>query len=112
MKNRYMIKGLSILIILAAFAIASVIPAMATTHKTFQMRGKITAVDVTSHTVVINVPIGKKKVFTVAGPLASNALLRKDHRNVTLKDFHKGESVSVKWQYTKEGHLIKALIAR
>ncbi len=91
------------------FVFVWALPAAAATPRIFQMKGKITAVDTKAQTVVINVPLGKKGIFTVAGPLAADAVLKKDGKKAALKDFHKGEEVVVRWQYTKSGHLIKGL---
>ena len=106
--SQKLIALLSVSLLILAWAV----PVMATTPRVYQMRGKITAVDVEANTVVINVPIGKKGIFTVAGPLATNAVLKKGGEKVALKDFHKGEWVTVRWQYTKSGHLIRELRAK
>ena len=106
MKRRGVFKRLLVLVALTAFMAVSTSPAMASGAKIYQMRGKITAVDVVDHTVVIDVPIAKNKIFTVAGPLATDATLKKGSRDATLKDFHEGEWVTVTWQPTESGHLI------
>ncbi len=112
MKKRGFLKGLFALVALAAFIAVSAPPAMASGTQIYRMRGKITAVDVADNTVVIDVPVAKNKIFTVAGPLATDATLKKGSRDVTLKDFHEGEWVTVKWQPTESGHLIKGLIGK
>ena len=53
------------------------IPTMSAAAETYKMKGKITAIDTKDHTVVVNVHIEKGKFYTVAGPLAPNAVLKK-----------------------------------
>ena len=78
----------------------------------YKMEGKITAIDIPDNTVVINVPITRNDIFTVAGPLAKNAVLKKDDKKATLGDFKVGERVIVEWTPTSQGHLIKKLMSR
>jgi len=75
----------------------------------YEMRGKISAVEPTEHTVVIEVPMEDGKLFTVGGPLAANATVRKGGHGATLADFSPGEEVTVKWKSIKTGHLILIL---
>ena len=113
MRARKLFRSVGTVITVALLLAAWCVPAVAATPRVYVMKGKITAVDVPDHTVVINVPLGKKGVFTVAGPLAPNATLKKgSEQNVTLKDFHKGEWVTVKWQHTDSGHLILSLMGK
>jgi hypothetical protein len=79
--------------------------------KVYTMSGKITAVDVADNTVVIACPEGKK-MFTVAGPLDSKALLKKGGKVSKLEDFKAGEQVQVKWKTVSDGHLILMLEAK
>ncbi|MBW1677629.1 MAG: hypothetical protein JRJ79_13770 [Deltaproteobacteria bacterium] len=44
-------------------------------EKIYQMKGEITAIESAYNTVVIEVPMGKR-MFTVAGPLSSEAILK------------------------------------
>jgi len=63
-KGQHFIKSVALLSsLLLIFAWA--VPAAAATPRIFQMKGKITAVDTQAQTVVINVPLGKKEIFTV-----------------------------------------------
>ncbi len=113
MRKRGWIKGGMAILAVAFFLGTWVLPVTASAPRVYVMRGKIVAVDVPDNTVVVNVPLEKKEIFTVAGPLAPDAVLKKGAaRNVTLKDFHEGEWVTVKWQHTQDGHLIKALIGK
>lgn len=80
-------------------------------EKTYIMSGEITAIDTACKTVVIDVPL-QKGVFTVAGPLAPDAVLKQDGQSARLSDFKVGEKVSVKWRSTADGHLIEALKSR
>jgi hypothetical protein len=77
----------------------------------YVMSGKVKAVDLQYDTAVIDCHEGKK-IFTVAGPLAPKAELRKGGKPAHLKDFEEGESVSVKWKAVPEGHLILMLTAK
>ena len=63
------------------------------------------------NTVVIEVPV-QGRLFTVAGPLSSEAILRKSGRPATLTDFVIGDQVTVKWRATDKGHIIEMLEAR
>ena len=77
----------------------------------FLMSGKIQALDLQHDTAVIDCPVGGK-IFTVGGPLAPKAVLKKGGKAAQLKDFRQGEAVSVKWKAVPEGHLILMLSAK
>jgi hypothetical protein len=79
--------------------------------KTYNMTGKISAIDMAYKTVVIEVPMASK-IFTVAGPLAPDAKLTKNMQPVSLNDFMVGERVTVKWHSTPQGHVIDRLAAK
>ncbi len=80
--------------------------------RVYEMEGRITAIDLNAQTVVVNVPMGRKNIFTVAGPLAKDAVLKRDHKKATLAEFRVGERVLVAWVSTYQGHLIKRLELR
>ena len=71
-------------------------------------KGKITAIDIDSNTVVVEASLGGK-TYTVGGPISSHAVLRKASRPAALADFVIGDIVTVKWGITKEGYIIEAL---
>lgn len=79
------------------------------------MVGEITAIDLMNKTVVVEVPVGKtafgEQLFTVGGPLASDAELIKGSRSAKLGDFKVGDRVTVKWKPIETGHLILSLQA-
>ena len=77
-------------------------------EKIYQMKGEITAIESAYNTVVIEVPMGKR-MFTVAGPLSSEAILKKGGQCVGLTDFVVGDQVTVKWRGTDKGHIIEML---
>ena len=77
----------------------------------FVMSGKVKAAEAQYHTAVVECPV-KGQMFTVAGPLAPNAVLKKGGKSAQLNDFKEGEHVQVKWQATKSGHLILMLAAK
>lgn len=79
--------------------------------ETYNMTGKITAIDLGYQTVVINCPVGSQ-IFTVGGPLAANAKLSKNNKMVSLNDFKVGERVAVKWHSTPQGHVIDRLVSK
>lgn len=79
-------------------------------ERAYAMTGKISAIDPQSHTIVINVHEGKQ-IFTVAGPLSPNAVLKQGGRKVALNNFKLGECVNVKWDATKGGQIITTLIS-
>jgi hypothetical protein len=74
----------------------------------FLMKGKVTAVDVPHHTVVIEVPMVEKR-FTVGGPLSRDAVLTRKGHPAKLGDFRAGDPVSVVWHAAPEGHVIDKL---
>ena len=80
-------------------------------EKVYQMRGEITAIAVAYNTVVIEVPVGNK-MFTVGGPLSSDAVLKKGGQPASLGDFAVGEQVTVRWTSTDKGHIIQMLKGR
>ena len=77
-------------------------------EKIYQMKGEITAIESAYNTVVIEVPMGKR-MFTVAGPLSSEAILKRGGQCVGLTDFVVGDQVTVKWKATDKGHIIEML---
>ncbi|MEJ2164657.1 MAG: hypothetical protein P8X90_03945 [Desulfobacterales bacterium] len=77
----------------------------------FVMSGTLTAAVPEYNTAVIECPVGGQ-MFTVAGPLAHKAVLKKGGKSVQLQDFKEGEKVKVKWQATENGHLILMLAAK
>jgi hypothetical protein len=79
--------------------------------KSYTMTGKISAINLSHRTVVIEVPM-VSKMFTVGGPLAGDAKLTKDMQPADLNDFMVGERVTVKWHSTPAGHVIDQLAAR
>ncbi len=99
-------------ILMAAFLGVSFAAVAMAAPRVYKMEGKITAIDPADGTVVINVPITKKNIFTVAGPLSDNAVLKIGKKKASLKDFKVGERVIVEWSYTPRGHLIRGLSLR
>jgi hypothetical protein len=45
-------------------------------------------------------------MFTVGGPLAPDAVIKKGKNPAELSDFKIGDTVIVKWTATEKGHLI------
>ena len=74
-------------------------------EKIYKMKGTITAIELVYQTVVVEVPMGKR-MFTVGGPLATDAVVKKGKNRAELNDFKIGDSVIVKWKVTEKGHLI------
>lgn len=79
--------------------------------KIHTMTGKISVVNTADNVVVIQVPMGAQ-MFTVGGPIDANATLTKNGRSVELRDFKAGETATVKWRSTPNGHRIQALSVR
>jgi len=100
-----------IFFIVLTFMGAFAAPGMAAAAKIYKMKGKIIAVDLDYNTVVVDVPIGKK-IFRVAGPLSPDAVLKKGGGKASLSDFHEGEWVTVEWEHTDKGHIVKMLVAK
>jgi hypothetical protein len=100
------------LIMVALLLIFSLLEAQSLAReRIYEMRGKISAIDLTYDTVVIEVPlIGK--TFTVGGPLAHDAVLERNDKPAQLSEFRIGEWVTVKWEHTEKGHLIVFLKAK
>jgi hypothetical protein len=73
--------------------------------QSYKMTGKISAVDLSNQTLVVEVPLGSQ-MFTVAGPLAADAKLTRANKPAMLKDFKVGEKVSVTFHSTDKGHVI------
>jgi hypothetical protein len=68
----------------------------------YKMTGHITAIDLEYRTVVIEVPMVGKP-FTVGGPLASRAVLKKGDISVDLGDLQVGDQVVVTWRFHTRG---------
>jgi len=81
------------------------------TGEIFVMAGNVKAAEPQYNTAVVECPVGGQ-MFTVAGPLAQRAVLKKGGKSAQLKDFKEGEHVRVKWQATEKGHLILMLAAK
>jgi hypothetical protein len=79
--------------------------------KVFMMSGRITAVDLQYHTVVIACP-EDGRIFTVGGPLSKTAELKAGGKTARLSNFKKDEAVIVKWRATGKGHLILMLATK
>jgi len=80
-------------------------------EKKYLMGGEITAIDLDYKTVVIEVPIGER-MFTVGGPLSSEAVLKRGGLLVDLVNFQVGDRVTVEWKVSEQGHLILVLKAK
>jgi hypothetical protein len=67
----------------------------------------MTAFESVQNTMVIEVPAGKG-MFTVAGPLASEALFKEGGQCAGLTDsVGGGDQVTVKWRGTDKGQMIE-----
>jgi hypothetical protein len=77
----------------------------------FIMSGTVKAAEPQYNTAVVECPVGGQ-MFTVAGPLAPQAVLKKGGKSAQLQDFKEGEHVKVKWQATENGHLILMLATK
>ena len=71
--------------------------------KTWVMTGKVSAIDHHYNTVVVEVPLAKGQIFTVGGPLAPNAVVKKAGKTASLNNFKIGEKVTVKFYNSKTG---------
>jgi hypothetical protein len=80
-------------------------------ERIYKMTGYIAAIDRAFNTVVIEVPMAGK-TFTVGGPLAPDAKLKRGGHSADLADYLVGDQVVVTWKHTKEGHLILSLTAK
>lgn len=80
-------------------------------EKSYTMVGKITAIELASNTVVVDVPLAHR-IFTVAGPLSAHPVLRIGHKRAKLDDFKVGNRVTVHWKATVDGHLVTGLIEK
>ena len=75
------------------------------------MEGKISAVSPEYNTVVVEVPVGQGKRFTVGGPLVPDAVLMKDGERADLEAFSRGDEATVTWRSVPDGHVIERLVA-
>jgi hypothetical protein len=75
------------------------------------MTGEISGIDTTHKTVVVQVPL-ESQTFTVGGPLDPDATLTKNGKPAGLQDFKVGETATVRWRSTPNGHAIEALSVR
>lgn len=85
-----------------------VTPALAGSQ-TYGGEGEISAIDMEHRTVVVEVPIEMGTTFTVGGPLAPKATLKKNHAPAMLDDFSVGDQVKVQWRPVESGHMIEML---
>ena len=99
--NRLLILPMLFVILLFAFHVEA-------SEKVYLMTGKIAVINQDRNTVVIEVPL-ETGMFTVGGPLSSNAVLKKRGKSVSLGDFVVGEQVKVRWRSTEKGHVIEMI---
>jgi len=104
-------KNFAILIVIAVMLTSAAIMPAGVLAESYIMTGKISAIDRSYQAVVIEVPMASK-MFTVGGPLAPGAELKKNMQMADLNDFMVGERVTVKWHSTPDGHVIDRLTAR
>jgi len=111
MKTVSLVKDITITGIAIVFVMTLMVPAVpAANPKFYKMAGKISAIDLKFNTVVINVPITEKKNFKVGGPLAKDAILKKENKeNVSLRDFKVGDKIVVEWESSPQGPVLKLL---
>lgn len=110
MRNSEKILWVAIAMAVTLFTAGLLSPAVAA-EKMYKMSGEITAINTVHDTVVVEVPMGKK-MFTVAGPLASDAKLMKNGRKANLSDFRAGEKATVTFHSNMDGHVIDSLTSR
>ena len=79
--------------------------------KVHSLRGEISGINLTHSTVVVQAPVGSQ-MFTVGGPLDPDATLSRNGSPADLKDFKVGETVTVRWRSTPNGHVNEALTLR
>lgn len=77
-------------------------------ERVYRMSGEITAIDIAHNTVVVEVPLGDR-LFTIGGPLSSDAIVNKGGKLVGLADSRRGDRVTVKWKVTEHGRVILML---
>jgi len=80
--------------------------------ETYNMSGKISAIDLSYQTVVIKCPLASKQIFTVGGPLAPDAKLIIKNKEASLNDFKVGDRVAVRWHGVPQGHMIDRLVLK
>ncbi|MBT8331437.1 MAG: hypothetical protein KJP06_03815 [Deltaproteobacteria bacterium] len=73
--------------------------------KVHQVTGEISGINLAHSTVVVQVPV-ESQIFTVGGPLDSDATLTRNGSPADLKDFKVGETATVRWRSTPNGHVI------
>ena len=71
-------------------------------------QGKITGLEMSSRTVVVEVPLGSQ-LYTVGGELSTETTLKKDGMKANLNDFRVGDVVRVGWKKTEGMHKIESL---
>jgi hypothetical protein len=106
--KKIFLKGVVAAVVVAFLATAPTI----VFAKTYNMTGKISAIDLSYQTVVIQCPLASHQIFTVGGPLAAGAKLTINNKQASLNDFKVGERVAVRWHSTPQGHVIDRLVAK
>ena len=77
---------------------------------TITQRGKIMTVDPVLHKVYVEIPQGIRP-FIIMGEVNSETAFLKDGHRARLSDFSEGEEVLVQWKGTKDGQVIKLIVA-
>ena len=107
-RKKNLIAGVAMAVFLTFLAMAPTI----VFAKTYNMTGKISAIDLADNTVVIQCPLASHQVFTVGGPLAVSAKLTMNDKKASLNVFRVGERVAVRWHSAPQGHVIDRLVAK
>ena len=76
-----------------------------------QMTGKVSAVTLSSKTIVVEIPLGKDSL-TVGGEVTDETEVSVDGKTATLNDIKVGDRVTVRWIKEEHGHRLLSIVVK
>jgi len=76
-----------------------------------QMTGKVSAVTLSSKTIVVEIPLGKDSL-TVGGEITDETEISVNGKTATLNDIKVGDRVTVRWIKEEHGHRLLSIVVK
>lgn len=106
MKRKKVLVAGAILFTVLFFSLAS-----AQEGRVRQMTGKVSAVTLSSKTIVVEIPLGKDSL-TVGGEITDETEISIDGKTATLNDIKVGDRVTVRWIKEEHGHRLLSIVVK
>ncbi|MBI3989658.1 MAG: hypothetical protein HY347_08570 [candidate division NC10 bacterium] len=76
-----------------------------------QMTGKVSALTLSSKTIVMEIPLGRDSL-TVGGEVTDETEISVDGKTATLNDIKVGDRVTVRWIKEEHGHRLLSIVVK